>query len=176
MSNNKLLRIAGWCAIGGAVFIVAAFIFSLIAPSIGLIFEILFILMLLVVFYALFVSHRSESKNLSLVGLVLAVVAVLVDLLSLVIPENASFINFWYIFIALAFLVFGYLAYRSSKMPRGLAVVAIIAGVFFLIGGLAGFTGSTTFAGTISLIATLIMAVWLFWLWRVFWSKKLVTT
>lgn len=175
MSNNKLYRIAGWCALGCIVFMIAAMIFFIIAPAAGGALEILFLLMLAFVFYALFVTHRSESSTLSLAGLVLLGLAIVVDILSMLNYGNAFLSNMWYTLISLPFLIFGYLAFRSSKMPRGLAVVALIAGGFFLISGVGGFLGGQSFADTVSLISILAMAVWLIWLWRVFWSKKLVT-
>ena len=175
MSNEKLFRIAGWCALGCVAAMVAALILLMFVPSFGIILEILFLLMLIVVFYALYVTHRSESSNLSLAGLVLAGLAILADLISLLSDGTAFLVSLWYLMLALSLLIFGYLAWSSSKMPRGLAIAALVAGGFFLLAGFAGFLGSAAFAGTVSLIAILAMLVWLIWLWRVFWSKTPVT-
>ena len=175
MSNDKLDRIAGWCALGCVVAMVAALISLLIVPSLGVILEILFLLRLIFVFYALYVTHRTESSNLSLAGLVLAGIAILADLVSLLSEGTVFLVSLWYLLLALSLLIFGYLAWKSSKMPRGLAVAALVAGGFYLLAGFGGFLGSASFTGTVSLIAILAMLVWLIWLWRVFWSKKPVT-
>ncbi len=172
MTNDKLFKIAGWCALGCVAAMVAALIFLMFVPSLGVILEILFLLMLIVVFYALYITHRAESSNLSLVGLVLAGIAILADLVSLLSEGTVFLVSLWYLMVALALLIFGYLAWRSSKMPRGLAIAALVSGGFFLLAGFAGFLGSAGFAGTVSLIAIIAMFVWLIWLWRVFWGKK----
>ena len=175
MSNDKFFKIAGWCALGCVVAMVAAMIFLLIAPALGVVLEILFLLMLAFVFYALYVTHRSESSNLSLAGLVLAGIAILADLISLLSEGTVFLVSLWYLLLALSLLIFGYLAWSSSKMPRGLAIAALVAGGFYLLAGFSGFLGNAAFAGTVSLIAILAMFVWLIWLWRVFWSKNPVT-
>jgi hypothetical protein len=174
MSNEKLFRIAGWCALGCVVVMIAALISIMLSPSVGVFLEILFLLGLIVVFYALYVAHRSEAGKLSLAGLVLAAAAVVVDLLSLLNEGNVFLLSLWYVLISLAFLIIGYLAWRSSKMPRGVAVAALVAGAFSLITGLGGFLGSESFNSVVRLLAVLAMLVWLIWLWRVFWSKKLL--
>lgn len=176
MTNNKLYRIAGWCALGCVGFTVASLVFSAVTPVIGGALEILFLLTLAFVFYALYITHRSESNTLSLVALVLAGLAIVVDLLSMLSTGSAFLNNIWYLLLSLPFLIFGYLAFHSSKIPRGLAVVALVTGGLFLISGIAGFLGSQTFAGIVNLISVLAMVVWLIWLWRVFWSKKGITT
>jgi len=172
MSNNKLFRNAGWCALAGAIFFIAAFVsFPLGLGMLGGIFEILSFLAVVVVFYGLYLTHGNEAKGLSLAGLVLAVAAIIVAIVVLV-TNLPALANLWYLLLALPFLIFGYLAYRNDRMPRGLAIVELLAGVLFLVAGLGGFISGPDFADSLSLFAELLMLVWLFWLWRVFLSKK----
>jgi hypothetical protein len=173
MTNNKLFRTAGWCALASALLMLAAFIsFPLGAGMIGGVLEILGLLVLIFVFYALYVAHRSEAKGLSLAGFILVVAAIVVDVYSMINNGPPFLYNLWYLLLSLPFLIFGFLAYKSTRMPRGLAVLALVAGIFFFIAGVCGFIVGTDFADNVSLIAILAMFVWQFWLWRVFLSKK----
>ena len=173
MSNTKLFRIAGWCALVAALSMLAAVVFFMIAPTVGGILEILFLLLLIVIFYALYVAHRSESKGLSLAGLILLIAAILVDVVSMQNYGNITLGNLWYLLFSLPFLIFGFLAFRSSRMPRGLAVLALLAGVTYFIAAVGGFLGSQAIAENVSSISILFVLAWLVWLWRVFLSKKM---
>jgi hypothetical protein len=172
MSNAKLFHTAGWGALASAVLMLAAIVSFMIVPMLGGVLETLALLLLIFVFYALHVAYSAKAKGLSLAGLALGIAAVVVDLFSMANYGNAFLSNLWYVLFSLPFLIFGYLAYRDSRMPRGLAIAALLAGVFFLVSGVGGFFMGTDFADNLSLIAILAMLVWLFWLWRVFWSKK----
>jgi hypothetical protein len=173
MTENKLFRLTGWCALFGVLFMLAAMVsFPLGAGTLGGILEILFLLLLIIVFYGLYVAHRSESAGLALAGLLLLILAIGVDIVSMQNYGNALLGNLWYTLLSLPFLIYGFLAYRSARMPRGLAVVALLAGIFFFISGVGGFLVNPDFADNVSLISFLLMLVWLVWLWRVFLSKK----
>ena len=134
----------------------------------------LFFLLLIGVFYALYIAHRPESKGLSLAGLILVFPAI-----GMAIAANLGgstfLVSLWYLFFFLLFLIFGFLAFRSAKMPRGLAVVALLTGITYLISGVAGFLGNQVIAENVSTFASIFMLVWLVWLWRAFLSKKLAT-
>ena len=177
MNNSKLFRTAGWCALVSAILIPLAmvgFILSGTAPSagmVGMIFEILSLVLLVYVFYALYIAHRSEAKWLGLAGLILSIAAIVVDILS---QQNSSTFLFglWYLLFSLPFLIFGFLALRSSRMPRGLAVLALLAGGIGFIAGVAGWLGNPDMADNLNTLSIPFMLAWEVWLWRVFISNK----
>ena len=177
MSNNKLFRTAGWCALVGAlsmILAVVSFIFSGAAPfagMVGMIFEIIGLLLLIFVFYALSVAHRSESKWLGLAGMLLMIAAIVVDVVD---QQNSStFLSgLWYLLFSLPFLIFGFLAFRSARMPRGLAVLALLAGVIGFVAGVAGWLVSLDMADNLNTLSIPFMLAWEVWLWRVLISNK----
>jgi hypothetical protein len=175
VSNNNLFRIAGWCAILAALIMVSFLVLSSIAPTsaVGVILAIIGVLLMTLVFYALYVAHRSESAGLSLAGLVLWILAGVVDIASLANPANTWLYAVDSLLFSLPFLIFGFLAYRSASMPRGLGLIGLLTGVVWLITGAASFIGSTTMGMVASLGGFVLMLVWLVWLWRVFSSGKL---
>lgn len=175
MTNNKFFRIAGRCALAGAILFIAAIVsFPLGLGMLGGIFEILSFLAVVVVFYGLYLFHSNEAKGLSLAGISLAVSAIIFAIVVLI-ANLPALANIWYLLLALPFLIFGFLAYRNDRMPRGLAIVELLAGALFLVAGVGGFFAGPDFADSVSLFAELLMLVWLFWLWRVFSSKKITT-
>ena len=177
MTNNKLFRTAGWCALVGAILFplaMVSFILSGTAPiagMIGMIFEILSLLLLVFVFYALSIAHRSESKWLGFAGLIILIAAIVVDVVS---QQNGSTFLFglWYLLFSLPFLIFGYLALRSTLMPRGLAVLVLLAGVITFAAGIIGLLGNPDMADSLQTFSIPFMLAWEVWLWRVLWSKK----
>lgn len=172
MEKNKFFRTAGWCGLASAIFFILAFVsFPLGLGMVGGVFEILSFLAALVVFYGLYRAHRQQSGFLSLTGFVLAVAAILTAI-GVLVTNLPALGNVWYLLLACPFLIFGYLAFGSPNMPRGLAVVELLAGVLFLVAGVAGFAVGPDLADSLSLFAELLMLVWLFWTWRVFWSAK----
>jgi hypothetical protein len=175
MSSNKLFRSAGWLAFAGAVLLIVTIVCLYIAHDLGDILLTIFFLLLIGIFYALYVAHRSESKGLSLAGLILVFPAVGVAIAANL-SDNTFLSNLLYLLISLSFLIFGFLAFRSARMPRGLAVVTLLTGVTYLISGVAGLLGSQAIAGSVSTLSTLLVLVWLVWLWRVFLSKKINAT
>jgi hypothetical protein len=174
MPNKNLFRIAAWCVLVVVLINLADFVlFPSGKPTVAeLILEVLLFLVLAFVFYALYVAHRVESPGLSLAGLVLSFVSVAVNLASLGNFGNTFLSNASTLLLSLPFLIFGFLAWRSARMPRGLAIVTLLAGAFFLIGGVAGFIGSATVAGVAGLASLVFMLVWAVWLWRVLLSNK----
>ena len=178
MSNNRLFRIAGWCAILAALIMVSFLVLSSIAPTsaVGMILAIIGVLLMTWVFYALYVVHRPESAWLSLAGLVLWIPAAAIDIASLANPANTLLYAVDSLIFALPFLIFGFLAYRSAKVPRGLGLIGLLTGLVWLITGAVSFTGSTTIGMVAGLGGFVLMLVWLVWLWRVFSSGKLATT
>ena len=177
MENNKLYRTAGWCALASAVLMVlamASFIFAGAAPAAGMIgmsFEVISLLLLVFVFYALAVLHRAESKWLGFAGVILLVVALVVDIVSQQV-NNTILFGLWYLLFSLPFLIFGYLGFRSARMPRVLAILAFLAGAIYFIAGVFGLVGNPDLADNISTLAILFVLVWSVWLWRVLVSKK----
>ena len=177
MSNNNLFRFAGWCALLTALLTVVGLGIFMASPmsSLAVILTMIGVVVLTPVFYALYVVHRSESAGLSLAGLALWIVAAVLQIASLTNPTNSTLYTIATLAFALPLLIFGYLAYRSARMPRGLAAVALLTGVAWLIAGAVSFSGQTTPAIVVNLVATVVWLVWLVWLWRVLTAEKLAT-
>lgn len=175
MSNNKFFRSAGWWAFASAVLMIASIVALYVAYNVGEILLTIFFLLLIVIFYALYIAHRSESNGLSLAGLILAFPAIGMAIAANLNGDNII-ISYWgYLIVSLPFLIFGFLAFRSTRMSRGLAVVTLLTGVTYLISGVSGLLGSQAIAGSVSTLSTLLTLVWLVWLWRVFLSIKFTT-
>ena len=177
MNNTKLFRTAGWCAFASALLVVLAsvsFIFAGAAPSAGMVgmsFEVIGLLLLVFVFYALAVAHRAESKWLGFAGVILMIVALVVDIVSQQV-NNTFLFGLWYLLFSLPFLIFGFLGFRSARMPRVLAILALLAGLIYFIAGVVGFLGNSSLSDSISTPAILFVLAWALWLWRVLLSKK----
>jgi uncharacterized membrane protein YwaF len=175
MSANKLFRTAGWCALAGAIAMIAAMVFFMIAPLVGGILEYISLLLLVFVFCALYVAHRAESKWLSLAGLILLIAAIGADVFSMANYGNSTLGNLWYLLFSFPFLIYGFLSFRNARMPRGLAVVALLAGLILFVSGVIGLLGNPDLSDNVSTFAFLLILVWEVWLWRVFLSKKFTT-
>jgi hypothetical protein len=177
MDNNKLFRTAGWCALASVIclpFALVSFMLSGTAPiagMIGMIFEVLSLLLLVYVFYALSVAHRPESKWLGVAAMIIMVVAILVDLISQQFKSNFLF-GLWYLLYSLPYLIFGYLGLRSARMPHVLAVLALLGGGITFVAAIIDFLGNPGLADNIQSFSILFIIAWAVWLWRVFWSKK----
>ena len=177
MINNQLFRIAGWCALVVAVLMLAIHVVPSGTSSIvGMIIELGIMLGLTLVFYSLHVAHRAESAGLSLAGLVLWILAFGMNLIGLAGSLSTFLGTVGSLFWLLTFLIFGYLAYRSNRMPRGLAVVAFLIGISLLIESVASLMGSEGVVNVVALVADIFMLVWLVWLGVVFLSKKFAAT
>jgi hypothetical protein len=137
-----------------------------------LILEIVSLLVFTFVFFALYLTHRAESAGLSLAGLILWLPAFGVNLAAIFNFGNTFLSNLGTLFISLPFLIFGFLAYRSTRIPRGLAVVTLLTGVFYLITGAAELIGIVVLAEYGGLVSAVFMLAWAVWLCIVFTSKK----
>jgi hypothetical protein len=177
MNNNRLFRTAGWCALASAIgipFAMVLFIYSGNAPfagMVGMIFEIISMMLLVFVFYTLSVAHRSESKWLGFAGMILFIVSIVVDIVSQQV-QSAFLFGLFYLLFSMPYLIFGYLALRSTRIPRGLAVLALLAGGFNFIAGVFGILGNPTMADSLQSFSILFMLAWAVWLWRVLVSNK----
>jgi hypothetical protein len=136
--DNRRVRIAGWCALLSVLTLVGAIFTFAVAEWLGVALEYISLLMLLVVFYALYVVHRSDSPTLSLAGLILMPVALVADMVGGASDGNATLGNIWYVSFSLPFLVFGFVMFRSARMSRGLAVLALAVGAVYLVAGAGG--------------------------------------
>jgi hypothetical protein len=178
MANNQMFRLAGWCALAAAIIMAVAIVsFPLGIIMVGVIGEYLGLLLSIVVFYALYVAYRSQSAGLSLAGLVLLVLALVLDAAGNINHGNNlgnTLGDLWYLAFSLPFLIFGSLILRSTKMPRALAIGTLLMGALLLIGGVGGLLGNQAFADNVTSIPFLLVIVWLVWLWRVFWSGRMV--
>ena len=177
MENQKLFRTAGWCAIASVLLTVLAmvsFIFSGAAPSAGMIgmsFEVISLLLLVFIFYVLAIAHRAESKWLGFTGVILLVIALVVDIVSQQV-NNTILFGLWYLLFSMPYLIFGYLGLRSARMPRWLAMLALLGGGITFIAGVIGLLGNPNLADNIQQFSILFMLAWAMWLWRVLISKK----
>jgi hypothetical protein len=147
---------------------VVAIVLFIAAPPFGAVVEILFLVMLAIIFYGLYVAHRSEWAGLSLAGLVLGILALVTNLVSMANYGNTVLSNLWYLMLSLPLAVFGFLGYRSGRMPRVLSVLILLAGILFLVTGVGGFAVGAEFSDNISLIPFVMLVVSLVWLSRVF--------
>jgi hypothetical protein len=125
------------------------------------------------VFYALSVAHRSESAVLSLAGLVLWIPTGILGIASTLLPDNLSLSAMNDLLSSALLLIFGFLAYRSVKMPRGLAFMVLSGGVLNLISAAGWFIGSMAIRAWAALGIFAFVSAWLVWLWRVFSSGRL---
>jgi len=176
MSNNNLFRLAGWCAALSIVLTLASFAMYTFSPAspVNTILATIALLAVTVVYYALSVFHKKDSAALSMAGLVLWIAAAAANFASLMDFSNNVLYAVASLLFALPLLIFGYVAYRGARMPRGLAVAALLSGVLWAIVGFISFGGNWSTGMVITLLATLTWVVWLGWLWRVFLSEKKV--
>jgi hypothetical protein len=173
MKNNQFFRVAGWCALVTALLMVGIHLVpSGTSSFLGSVVSIGTLLGLTIVFYSLYVAHRSQSAGLSLVGLISWVLAFGLNLISMVINIGTFLGYLGSLFWVLPFLIFGFLAYRSDRMPSGLAVVAFLSGISLLVAIVAGLMGNEAVVNIVSLVADIFMLVWLVWLGIVFLSGK----
>jgi len=173
MSNNKLFRAAGWCALlVGLLMLAIHGVPSGTSNTVGMIMEMGIMLGLTLVFYTLYVAHRAESAGLSLAGLISWILAFGLNLISTVSNLGTFLGTVGSLLWLLPFLIFGFLAYRSDRLPRGLAVAAFLSGISLLIATVAGMMGSDAVVNVVSLVADIFMLVWVGWLGVVLLSKK----
>jgi hypothetical protein len=169
---TKLFRIASWCALVTALLMLLIPVVQSGPSAIGMILNIVILLGITFVFYVLYIAHRVESAGLSLVGLILWLFSLVLTLVGFLTTLSNSLSSVGSLLWALPFLIFGYLAWRSARMPRLLAVLALLIGVLYLLLGVAGFMGSAGFTNVGNLVGDILMLGWLVWLWRLFLSKK----
>jgi hypothetical protein len=150
-----------------------AMVSFIVAPALGVVVELVLLLMLAVVFYALYVAHRSRSPGLSFAGLALGILAIALNLVSMANYGNVTLSSLWYLTLGIAWMVFAFLGLSVGKLPRALSIVILLTGLLFAISGAGGLLISAEFADNLSLIPFLLMIVGLVWLWRVFLSGRL---
>ena len=172
MKNNQLYRIAGWCALVTALLMLLIPVVRSVPPAIGMTLNIVILLGITFVFYGLSAAHRAESAGLSLAGLILWLLSLMLTLVGFLTAISNSLSSLGSLLWALPFLIFGYLAWRSARMPRLLAVLALMTGVVYLLLAVAGFMGSAGFVNSGNLVGDILMLIWLAWLGVVFLSKK----
>lgn len=169
MSSNNLARIAGWSAILSVVALVPAFLLAVANSgqdtSIGTTLFLLSTVLLAPVFYALYVFHRSQAQSIALVALVLGVLCIAAGVIAPTPTVNAMIFNASSLLGGIAILLFGYLGLGNPKMPRALAVVAILLGVASAVSIVVDIVG----LGLIVLIV-----VWLLWLAWLLLRGKLI--
>ena len=115
-----------------------------------------------------------KSSVLSLIGLILLVGAIVVDVIANISSGNTILSDLWYLLLSFPFLIYGYLCLRSQRISRGFAIIGLLTGITYFVAGVGGFLGNQNIAESVSGISALLMLVWEVWLWRVFWSKRVI--
>jgi hypothetical protein len=179
MANSNLFRIAGYAAFLGPLLWIIALGAAVINPTITVILFGVASIVFLVVIYALYVIHRAEASGLALVAALLSAVGLIVSLFTgdPSVPANATLYGISTVVFGGGIILFGWLAYKSAKMPRGLAIAALIAGIISLIAGIAylGGTGMADLANLLNTLSIIPFIVWMIWLGRLFLSGKQAT-
>lgn len=170
MSNNNLFRYSGIAAISSAVIYVLTLAVGIAtgdaSSTVGVILTIVSILLFLLVTYALYVVHRRESAGISLIALILAGGGTIGGLF-LDPTKITPLFGLVALVYGIGLALFGWLAYRSPKMPRGMGIVVIVTGVLALILAAVAFAGGgIEIFGLVNLILTVPYVVWLIWLGR----------
>jgi hypothetical protein len=177
MSNNNLSRLGGYASFLTPLLYIGGFALSAVNPALVPLLLAVASIVFLVVVYALYVVHRTESSGLALGAALLTAVGLIVSLLAgdPSVPANAMMYGISAVVFGVGIILFGWLAYKSSKMPRGLAIAALIAGALSLVGGffyLSG-TGMLDLANILNFVSIIPFFVWMIWLGRLFLTGKL---
>jgi hypothetical protein len=176
MTNNTFFRHAGWCAVIVALLLLAIHVVpSGPASLVGLILTIATLLGLTFVFYALFVAHRPASPTLSQAGLALWYLVLALNLVGLAGSLGVVLGHVDALLRPFPVLVFAFLAFRSDRMPRSLAVAAFLGGISLFITAFAGMLATRAAADAASLLADVFLLVWLIKLGFVFVSDEFST-
>ena len=178
MSNSNLFRIAGYASILTIVLWLGGFGIGAVNPAlIGPVLAIASIVFLVVV-YALYVLHRAESSGLALAAALLTAVGLILSILA---GDPNTPNNIVYAISAVVFgigvMLFGWLAFNSAQMPRGLAIAALLGGALSLIAGFfyLGGAGMLDLANLLNFGSIIPFFVWMIWLGRLFLAGKLAT-
>ena len=179
MSNSNLFRIAGYAAIVSPLLWVVALGSGVVNPALtGTIFAVASIVFLVPV-YALYIVHRAELSGLALGAALLTAIGLIVTLFAgdPAVPANATLYGVSAVIFGVGIVLFGWLAYKSTKMPRGLAIIALIAGALSLVSGFAylGGPGLLDLANLLNFASIIPFFIWMIWLGRLFLSGKLAT-
>jgi hypothetical protein len=180
MSSNGLFRIAGYAAALCAV-ITAATVGLGIGVNMNnpLFFVGIFVssILLLLVVYALYVVHRTESPQLALGAFVATAIG---DIGSLFVdptaPANAIPFGLVTLLFGIGLLLFSLLAHRSSQMQKGMSVVVFLFGALSVLSGILFVIGLFQLAWVINFASVIPLIGWTGWLGMHFLSHKLVTT
>ncbi|MBI5654020.1 MAG: DUF4386 family protein [Chloroflexi bacterium] len=179
MSNSNLFRIAGYAAFLTLVLWIGGFGIGAVNPALVGPFLAIASIVFLVVVYALYVVHRAESSGLTLAAALLTAIGLIVSILAgdPSVPANATMYGVSAIIFGAGVVLFGWLAFNSGKMPRGLAIAALIAGALSLIAGFfyLGGVGLLDIANLLNFGSIIPFFVWMIWLGRLFLTNKLAT-
>lgn len=178
MSNSNIFRIAGYASILTIVLWLGGFGIGAVNPAlIGPVLAIASMVFLVVV-YALYVAHRAESSGLALAAALLTAVGLILSILA---GDPSTPNNILYavssIIFGVGIILFGWLAFNSAQMPRGLAIAALIAGALSLIAGFLymGGAGMLDIANLLNFGSIIPFFVWMIWLGRIFLTNKRAT-
>lgn len=176
MNKSTLIRLGGATALVSILlFILSSVVTSKTGNPTGGSAMALYVassLLGLVTMIALYAVHRSESAGMALLALLTAVIALFASFGSDPNkPEEPLFIAIGLLW-AVSGLLFGLLALRSSKMPRGMGVLVLAMAAGALTGSVLSLMGNSKVGGDIGMYSNLLWAVWFVWLGIHFLTSK----
>ena len=179
MSTSTLFRVAGYSAIVTLVLWIGGFAIGAVSPALVGPALALAAIIFLVVIYALYLVHRTESSGLALGATLLTALGMIVSLFAgdPSVPTNAFFYGTCTVVFGVGIVLLAWLAFNSPKMPRGLAIAVLIMGIMSLVAGVfyLGGAGMLDIANLLNFGSIIPSIVWMLWLGRLFLSGKMAT-
>lgn len=179
MSNSGLFRMAGYASLVTTLLWIVSLGVGSVNPALASPIFAAATIVFMVPVYALYIVHRAQSSGMALGAALLTAVGLIATLFTgdPAVPANAILYEFSYVVFAIGIVLFGWLAYHSAKMPRGLAIAALVSGVLSLVVAIAyaGGTGMAEIANLLNYGSNIPFFVWMIWLSLVFLSGKLAT-
>jgi hypothetical protein len=180
--NTNLFRIAGWSAILSAIATligaVTLVIFFSIGDPYGKINDVTSVvigLTAILILFALHQTHRASAPTVSLIAFLLGAAAMLIGavLQALLVITGTVFgdiVTFVFGVYGASLVTFGWLAYSSGTLPRGLACMGIAAGIGYVLVTAGFILGGpnhllTYIGGALSVVAYPIWAIWIGRIW-----------
>ena len=177
MSSNVLARVAGWSSILSVLVFVVSFILTGLnsgkdTPLTTVLFLVSNVL-IVPVFYALYVFHRAQAQMIALIALILGTISMVLALFAPTPTSNPLLFQASSALFGIAILIFGYLGFQNAKMPRALAISAILIGVVALAATALALS-SNAMSDMLGLVLIILYLVWALWLGWLFLKGKLL--
>jgi hypothetical protein len=176
MNPQSLFRYAG---IAGLISVVTFFLALALPAMLGsansalvMVVYAANLLTSLVALFALSVVHRAEAPGLSLAAFVAAAASSLLSFGAD--PSNVAspLMLTVTVLYALAGLLYGWLGVRSTRLPRGIGVTALIVGGLAALAAAMALAGAGEPAGLLLMVANLAWVAWFVWLSYYFLTTK----